>query len=90
MANAETRDLHPQQAIRRFDVFAEYTRQERQEKGYPLRPLITTSSSGWGRRSTTPCLSRRSPQPGTRARRTSPSGTRFARAGSQPAHDRGR
>jgi hypothetical protein len=35
MANAETRNLHPRQAIRRFDVFAEYTRQERQEKGYP-------------------------------------------------------
>src|SRR5215207_4684979 len=35
MANAETRDLHPRQAIRRFDVFAEYTRQERREKGYP-------------------------------------------------------
>src|SRR5215218_7703337 len=35
MANAETRDVHPQQAIRRFDVFAEYTRQERREKGYP-------------------------------------------------------
>jgi hypothetical protein len=25
----------PQQAIRRFDVFAEYSRQEREEKGYP-------------------------------------------------------
>jgi len=25
----------PRQAIRRFDVFAEYSRQERQEKGYP-------------------------------------------------------
>jgi hypothetical protein len=35
MAKAETRDLHPQQPIRRFDVFAEYTRQERREKGYP-------------------------------------------------------
>jgi hypothetical protein len=35
MANAETRNLHPRQAIRRFDVFAEYTRQERREKGYP-------------------------------------------------------
>jgi hypothetical protein len=35
MAKAETSDLHPQQAIRRFDVFAEYTRQERREKGYP-------------------------------------------------------
>ena len=35
MANAETRDLQPRQAIRRFDVFAEYTRQERREKGYP-------------------------------------------------------
>src|SRR5215212_12138412 len=35
MANAETRDIHPRQAIRPFDVFAEYTRQERQEKGYP-------------------------------------------------------
>jgi hypothetical protein len=35
MANAETHDIHPRQAIRRFDVFAEYTRQERREKGYP-------------------------------------------------------
>src|SRR5215213_11466045 len=35
MANTETRDLQPRQAIRRFDVFAEYTRQERREKGYP-------------------------------------------------------
>jgi hypothetical protein len=35
MAKAETRDVHPQQVIRRFDVFAEYTRQERREKGYP-------------------------------------------------------
>jgi hypothetical protein len=35
MAKAETRDVHPQQPIRRFDVFAEYTRQERREKGYP-------------------------------------------------------
>ena len=25
----------PRQAIRRFDVFAEYSRQERQQKGYP-------------------------------------------------------
>jgi hypothetical protein len=25
----------PRQAIRRFDVFAEYSRQEREEKGYP-------------------------------------------------------
>jgi hypothetical protein len=35
MVNAETKDAHPRQAIRRFDVFAEYTRQERREKGYP-------------------------------------------------------
>ena len=35
MANVETRNIHPQQVIRRFDVFAEYTRQERREKGYP-------------------------------------------------------
>ena len=35
MANAETKDVHPRQAIRRFDVFAEYTCQERREKGYP-------------------------------------------------------
>jgi hypothetical protein len=27
--------MHPRQPIRRFDVFAEYTRQERQAKGYP-------------------------------------------------------
>ena len=35
MANTETTDVRPRQAIRRFDVFAEYTRQERQAKGYP-------------------------------------------------------
>ena len=28
-------DVAPSQPIRRFDVFAEYTRQERREKGYP-------------------------------------------------------
>ena len=28
-------DATPNQPIRRFDVFAEYTRQERREKGYP-------------------------------------------------------
>ena len=33
---AETDEqLHPARAIRRFDVFAEYTRQERREKGDP-------------------------------------------------------
>jgi len=31
----ETRTVAPKQAIRRFDVFAEYTRQERLAKGYP-------------------------------------------------------
>lgn len=35
MPNAETRDVHPRQEIRRFAVFAEYTRNERREKGYP-------------------------------------------------------
>ena len=35
MVNTETTDARPRQAIRRFDVFAEYTRQDRQEKGYP-------------------------------------------------------
>src|SRR5215208_2618600 len=35
MANAETRDIHLRQAIGRFDVFAECTRQERRETGYP-------------------------------------------------------
>jgi hypothetical protein len=35
MVNTETTDVRPRQAIRRFDVFAEYTRQDRQEKGYP-------------------------------------------------------
>jgi hypothetical protein len=44
----------------------------------------------WGRSSTTPCLFRRSPQPGKRARSTRPSGTQFARDGSRPAHERGR
>ena len=28
-------DLHPAKAIRRFDVFAEYTRLDRLDKGYP-------------------------------------------------------
>jgi hypothetical protein len=28
-------DAAPNQPIRRFDVFAEYTRQERRDKGYP-------------------------------------------------------
>ena len=32
---AETTDLHPDKAIRRFDVFAEFNRQERLEKGDP-------------------------------------------------------
>jgi hypothetical protein len=36
MTDAETQTVHPRQAIRRFDVFAEYTRQERQDKGYPV------------------------------------------------------
>jgi hypothetical protein len=37
MASADDRDDEPtpDRAIRRFDVFAEYTRQERLEKGYP-------------------------------------------------------
>lgn len=30
-----TTDIQPQKAIRRFDVFAEYTRLERLDKGYP-------------------------------------------------------
>ena len=34
MTSTETSDVQPRQAIRRFDVFAEYTRQERQAKGY--------------------------------------------------------
>jgi hypothetical protein len=34
-ADAGSNDPSPHQAIRRFDVFAEYTRQERHEKGYP-------------------------------------------------------
>jgi hypothetical protein len=32
---SERPDVYPKQAIRRFDVFAEYTRQERRAKGYP-------------------------------------------------------
>src|SRR3954471_11413072 len=35
MATTETSEVHPRQAIRRFDVFAEYSRQERREKGDP-------------------------------------------------------
>jgi hypothetical protein len=31
----DTEATHPRQPIRRFDVFAEYTRQERLKKGYP-------------------------------------------------------
>jgi hypothetical protein len=34
-ANAASNDPFPNQPIRRFDVFAEYTRQERREKGVP-------------------------------------------------------
>src|SRR5215216_4793214 len=34
-ADAESNDPSPHQPIRRFDVFAEYTRQERREKGFP-------------------------------------------------------
>jgi hypothetical protein len=34
-ADAASKDPSPHQPIRRFDVFAEYTRQERREKGYP-------------------------------------------------------
>jgi hypothetical protein len=34
-ADAAANEATPQQPIRRFDVFAEYTRQERREKGYP-------------------------------------------------------
>ena len=33
--DATLRDTSPTKAIRRFDVFAEYTRQERREKGFP-------------------------------------------------------
>jgi hypothetical protein len=34
-AAAASNDASPNQPIRRFDVFAEYTRQERREKGFP-------------------------------------------------------
>jgi hypothetical protein len=34
-ADDEDRAPTPQRAIRRFDVFAEYSRQEREAKGYP-------------------------------------------------------
>jgi hypothetical protein len=34
-ADAASTDASPNKPIRRFDVFAEYTRQERREKGYP-------------------------------------------------------
>jgi hypothetical protein len=34
-ADAASKDPDPDQPIRRFDVFAEYTRQERREKGFP-------------------------------------------------------
>ena len=34
-ADAASNDPSPNQPIRRFDVFAEYTRQERREKGFP-------------------------------------------------------
>jgi hypothetical protein len=34
-ADAASNDSSPHQPIRRFDVFAEYTRQERREKGFP-------------------------------------------------------
>ena len=34
-ADAASNDASPHQHIRRFDVFDEYTRQERREKGFP-------------------------------------------------------
>jgi hypothetical protein len=34
-ADAASKEPSPHQPIRRFDVFAEYTRQERREKGFP-------------------------------------------------------
>jgi hypothetical protein len=34
-ADTASNDPSPNQPIRRFDVFAEYTRQERREKGFP-------------------------------------------------------
>src|SRR5215204_4523642 len=34
-ADTASKDPSPSQPIRRFDVFAEYTRQERREKGFP-------------------------------------------------------
>jgi hypothetical protein len=34
-ADATSNEMSSHQPIRRFDVFAEYTRQERREKGYP-------------------------------------------------------
>jgi hypothetical protein len=34
-ADAASKDPSPHRPIRRFDVFAEYTRQERREKGFP-------------------------------------------------------
>jgi hypothetical protein len=34
-ADAASNEPSPNQPIRRFDVFAEYTRQERREKGFP-------------------------------------------------------
>ena len=34
-ADAASKEPSPHQPIRRFDVFAEYTRQERHEKGFP-------------------------------------------------------
>ncbi len=35
MASSKDDSLHPDKAIRRFDVFAEYTRLERLDKDYP-------------------------------------------------------
>jgi hypothetical protein len=34
-AETQSKEPSPHQPIRRFDVFAEYTRQERREKGFP-------------------------------------------------------
>jgi hypothetical protein len=34
-SDGDTKELHPAKAIRRFDVFAEYTRLERLDKDYP-------------------------------------------------------
>jgi hypothetical protein len=53
------------------------------------RPSTTTSSTAWGRGSTTRSSCRRSPRPGRKGSPTKPFGTRSAADGNRPVRHRG-